>query len=382
MGGAFSHEFMVPAEVGDDDIVTCETCGYAANREKATSALVPVDLADSEPVGGVEEFATPGVTTIAGLAEAPYNVAAEQQFKTLVFVGDDKLFAVVVRGCDELEEAKLGALGFQNVRPATAEEIQPVMGAKPGSLGAVRGSLANEKALKGVFADHAIRMIGSGVTGANKDGFHLRNVNVKRDLAITGYGDFRRVREGEPCVKSGDPLKIVRGIEVGHVFKLGTKYSDAFNARYTDAQKQSQPVIMGCYGIGISRTFQAVIEQGHDKDGIIWPWSVAPYQVLVCVLDPQLPEAVEMTDKIVAAAEQAGADVLVDDREERPGVKFKDADLIGIPLRVPVSKRGLGDGVVDLMWRAEKEVAKSPSADAADRVREAVARGAARCQCE
>lgn len=379
MGGSFSHEFMVPAEVGDDDIVTCESCCYAANREKATSALVPADLADAEPAGAIEEFATPGVTTIADLAKLPYEVAADQQFKTLVFIGDEKPFVVILRGCDDLEEAKLGALGFQHFRPATPEEIKPVMGANPGSLGAVRGTIANEGPLAGIFADHAVRMIDNGVTGANKDGFHLRNVNVKRDLAISSFGDFRRVVEGEPCVKSGHPLKIVRGIEVGHVFKLGTKYSEAFNARYTDDQKQTRPIIMGSYGIGISRTFQAIIEQGHDKDGIIWPWPVAPYQVLICVLDPQLPEAMEVVEKLSAVAEQAGADVLVDDREERPGVKFKDADLIGIPLRLTVSKRGLGDGVVELKWRSEKDFTKIPIPEAEQRLREAVARAAASC---
>ena len=372
MGGSFSHEFMVPAEVGDDDVVYCEECGYAANREKAISGLVPADLVDAAPEGAFEEFPTPGVVTIAALEAAPHSVPADRQFKTLVYVGDGKPFLVILRGCDELEEAKLGALGFTLFRPATPEEIAPVMGAKPGSLGAVRGTIKNPDVLAGVFADQAVRLIGNGVTGANKDGFHLRQVNVTRDLAVTKFGDFRRVRAGEPCPLSGRPLKIRRGIEVGHIFKLGTKFSDKFGAVYTDDQKQNHAMVMGCYGIGLSRTLQAVIEQCHDADGIIWPWNVAPYQVLVVLLDPQLAEASELARKLAAAAESAGADVLVDDRAERPGVKFKDADLIGVPLRITIGGRGLKEGVVEMKLRTEKAVEKVPLTEAEARVRAAV----------
>jgi prolyl-tRNA synthetase len=373
MGGSFSHEFMVPAEIGDDDVIYNEESGYAANREKATSVLVPKDLAEAASVGDVEEFATPGVVTIAALAAAPYAVPAEQQFKTLIFIGDGKPFAVVLRGCDELEEAKLGALGFTLFRTATPEEIEPVMGAKPGSLGAVRGTIKNPAALAGIFADHAIRLIGNGTTGANKDGFHLRHVNVARDLAITKFGDFRRVRPGEPDPKSGRPLKSRRGIEVGHIFKLDTKYSAKFGAAYTDDKKQSNLMVMGSYGIGIGRTMQAIIEQSHDADGIVWPWTVAPFQVLVCLLDPQDTTAAEMAKKLAAAADRAGADVLVDDRAERPGVKFKDADLIGVPLRVTVGGRGMKEGIVEMKWRTQKDVAKLPLAEAEARLAAAIA---------
>jgi len=351
MGGSFSHEFMAPAEIGDDDIIYCEASGYAANREKATSALVPADLADAAPIGGIEKFATPGATTIAALEAAPYGVPAAEQFKTLVYIGDGQPFVVILRGCDELEEAKLGALGFTLVRPATPEEIEPIMGAKPGSLGAVKGRIQKPDALAGIFADHAIRLIGNGVTGANEDGFHLLNVNVTRDLAVTRFGDFRRVREGEPCPRSGQPLKSRRGIEVGHIFVLGTKYSEKVGAVYTDSEKQTHPMVMGSYGIGIGRTMQALIEQDHDADGIRWPWAVAPFQVLVTLLDPKDEAAAATAKKLAEAAERAGADVLVDDRDERPGVKFKDADLIGIPLRLTVGGRGLKEGIVELKWR-------------------------------
>ena len=373
MGGSFSHEFMVPAEIGDDDVIYNEESGYAANREKATSALVPADLADAAPTGAVEEFATPGAVTIAALEAAPYGVAADRQFKTLVYMGDGRPFLVVLRGCDELEEAKLGSLGFTLFRPATAEEIEPVMGAKPGSLGTVKGTIKDPGALAGIFADQAIRLIGNGTTGANKDGFHLRHVNVARDLAVTKFGDFRRVRPGEPDPKSGQPLKVRRGIEVGHIFKLGTKYSEKFGAVYTDDQKQSHLMVMGCYGIGISRTMQAVIEQSHDADGIVWPWNVAPFHVLICVLDPQLPEMMDLAKKLALAAEGAGADVIIDDRAERPGVKFKDADLIGIPLRLTIGSKGLKDGIVEMKWRAQKDVAKVPLAEVEARVAAAVA---------
>jgi len=378
MGGSYSHEFMVPAEVGDDDVVYCEASGYSANREKATSGIVPANLPDAAPAGAVEEFPTPGVVTIAALEAAPYSVPADRQFKTLVYMGDGKPFLVILRGSDELEEAKLGSLGFTLWRAATAEEIEPVLGAKPGSLGAVKGTIKNPAALAGIFADHAIRLIGNGTTGANKDGFHLRNVNVTRDLAITKFGNFRRVREGEPCPKSGQPLKIARAIEVGHVFILGTKYSEKFDAVYTDDKKQMHLMVMGCYGIGISRTMQAVIEQSHDADGIVWPWAVAPFQVLVCLLDPQDAAAADVAKNLAAIAEKAGADVLVDDRAERPGVKFKDADLIGIPLRLTVGGRGLKEGVFELKWRDRKDVVKVPLAEAGAQVAAAVAEAAAR----
>lgn len=360
MGGAFSHEFMVPAEVGDDDVVYCEESGYAANAEKATSGIVPDGLSVEAPEGEVVEFETPGATTINALAKEPYKVAAARQYKTLLYVGDDKLFAIVIRGCDDLQESKLGSLGYEFVRPATPDEIESVMGAKPGSLGAVNGTIKQRDQLDGVFADDAIRLIGNGVTGANKDGFHLKHVNVERDLDIDNFGDFRQVKPGEPCPKSGKPLKIARAIEVGHIFKLGTKFSESesWGAKFHDSEKQTKPAVMGCYGIGVSRTVQAVIEQSRDKWGIVWPWSVAPYQVVITVLDPGMEEAADLAEKIGGAAESEGADVLVDDRDERPGVKFKDADLIGIPLRVTIGGRGLKEGIVELKWRIEDDIRK------------------------
>jgi prolyl-tRNA synthetase len=372
MGGSFSHEFMVPAEVGDNDLFYNEESGYAANREKARSSLVPEGHADAAPAGAPEEFPTPGVVTIAALEAQPHGVPADRQFKTLIFIGDGRPFAVILRGSDELEEAKLGSLGFTLTRPATAEEIEPVMGARPGSLGAVRGTIRNPAGLAGVFADHAVRLVGNGTTGANRDGFHLRNVNVTRDLEITRFGDFRRIQAGEPDPLGGRPLKVRRGIEVGHIFKLGTKYSERLDAGYTDDKKERHLFVMGSYGIGLSRTLQAVIEESHDKDGIVWPWAIAPFQVLVCLLDPQDTEATVIAGRLAAAAGRAGADVLVDDRAERPGVKFKDADLIGIPLRITVGGRGIKEGVVEMKWRNAPETLKIPLDESEARVEAAV----------
>jgi prolyl-tRNA synthetase len=372
MGGSFSHEFMVPAEVGDNDLFYNEDSGYAANREKARSSLVAENHEDAAADGPVEDFPTPGVVTIAALEAAPYCVPADRQFKTLVYMGDGRPFAIILRGNDELEEAKLGSLGFALVRAATPEEIEPVFGAKPGSLGAVRGTIKNAAALAGIFADHAIRLVGNGTTGANRDGSHLRHVNVARDLEITRYGDFRRVRAGEPDPVGGRPLKMRRGIEVGHIFKLGTKYSERIDAGYTDDKKEKHLFVMGSYGIGISRTLQAVIEHSHDADGIIWPWAIAPFQVLVCLLDPQDAEATVIAGRLASAAERAGADVLVDDRAERPGVKFKDADLVGIPLRITVGGRGIKEGIVEMRWRGTTELLKIPLDESEARIEAAI----------
>ncbi len=370
MGGSHSHEFMVPAAVGDDDVLYCRESGYASNRERARSGLVPENLRIPEPEGAVEEFPTPGVTTIADLSAEPYRVPADRQYKTLVYIGDGRPFLVVLRGCDDLEEAKLGTLGFQQVRPARADETSELLGAEPGSLGAVRGRMPGRERLAGIYADEAIRLVGNGTTGANRDGFHVRNIHVERDLDIDRFGDFRRVQPGEPCPQCGKPLELARAIEVGHIFKLGTKYSEAFEAFYTDTERKRHPMVMGCYGIGISRTLQAVIEQRHDEKGIIWPWNVAPFQVVITLLDPGDANAVEVAERLGGAAEEGGADVLLDDRDARPGVKFNDADLIGFPVRVVIGRRGLAGGVVELHTRHDGACEQVALEEAPDRLRE------------
>ncbi len=346
MGGKFSHEFMVPAETGENEVVFCEGCGYAANVEKATSAFTQAAL--RPPEGPVEKFATPGVLTIDALAKPPYNVAAGHQIKTLVFIADSKPVLILVRGSDQLNEAKLaGALGTAAFRPAEPGEIVTALGARPGSLGAV-----NVTHLP-VYADERLRGATEMTTGANEDGFHLRHVSVERDIQVQRWADLRTVEAGEPCVKCGKPLKVQRAIEVGHVFKLGTKYSLALHALFLDESGQQQPAIMGCYGIGVTRTLQAVIEQSHDPVGIIWPLAVAPYSVCITPLNvaPE-SEVMKCAERLYAEFTARGVDVILDDRNERPGFKFKDSELVGFPIRIGVGEKSLAKGEVELKPRA------------------------------
>ena len=345
IGGKFSHEFMVPAETGENEVVFCEACGYAANIEKATSGIPKT--AAREVGAAVEKFATPGVVTIEALTKAPYSVPANRQIKTLVYVADSTTIIVLVRGDDQLNEAKLaGVIGTPVFRPATAEDIFTALGAHPGSLGAI--------GLKeiSVFADERLRGANGMTTGANEDGFHFRNVSMERDLVVTKWFDLRTVTAGEPCAKCGKPLKIRRAIEVGHVFKLGTKYSEKFGAEYLDESGARKLSVMGCYGIGVTRTLQAVIEQCNDKDGIIWPLSVAPCRVCITPLNVAPDsEAMKLAEKFYAELTARGVDVILDDRDERPGVKFKDADLVGFPIRLAIGEKSLAKGEVEIKPR-------------------------------
>jgi len=347
IGGNYSHEFMVPAATGENDVVFCEACGYAANIEKATSGL-PKTAARDLGVA-VEKFATPGVVTIEALAKAPYNVPANRQIKTLVYLADSKPVLVLVRGDDQLNETKFMArIGASTTRPATPEECQSLLGAKPGSLGAV----SNVPAEVRVLADERLRGANEMTTGANEDGFHLCNVSMERDIQVTDWFDLRTVAAGEPCGKCGKPLKMRRAIEVGHVFKLGTKYSEKLDANYLAADGSRQPCVMGCYGIGVTRTLQAIIEQCNDKDGIIWPLSVAPYQVCITPLAVAADHpCMQLAEKIYVELSAAGVDVILDDRDDRPGVKFKDADLVGFPIRVSIGEKALAKGEVEIKPR-------------------------------
>jgi prolyl-tRNA synthetase len=357
MGGKFSHEFMVPAETGESDVVYCESGDYAANVEKATSRL----FHETSTVGSgeLEKFATPGVVTIDALATAPHNVPAHHQIKTLIYLADSKIVVVLVRGDHTVNETKLAAqIGTANFRPATEEEIVAAMGARPGSLGAVGISRFT------VIADETLKNAAGMTTGANEDGFHLRNVQVGRDIQPTRWADLRLVTAGEPCPCCGKPLKVQRAIEVGHIFKLGTKYSEALGAYFLGEDGKQAPAFMGCYGIGVTRTMQAVIEQCHNKDGIVWPLSVAPFQVCITPLSVA-PEseamklAVRFREELVAR----GVEVMLDDRDERPGVKFKDADLIGFPIRIALGEKSLAKGEVEVKPRSGKvELVKSDDA--------------------
>ena len=367
IGGNYSHEFMVPAETGENDVVYCESGKYAANIEKAVSRG-PAEATPSESTGTApEKFATPGVVTIDALSASPYGVSARQQVKTLVFVADSKPILVLIRGDDSLNEAKLMAkTGAVQVRQATADEIVELLGARPGSLGAVNATLKTPAVP--VYADEALRGARGMTTGANEDGFHLRHVEVDRDLKVTAWYDLRTVKVGELCVETAQPLKIRRAIEVGHVFKLGTKYSEKLNATFLAEDGSRHPAVMGCYGIGVTRTLQAVIEQCNDKDGIRWPVSVAPFTVCITPLTVA-PESQPMTlaRELAATLEAAGIEAILDDRDERPGVKFKDSELVGFPLRVNLGEKSLAKGEIELKPRGGT-MRMVPIADAAAEV--------------
>ena len=348
MGGKFSHEFMVPAETGENAVVVCDGCSYAANVEKATSNVEKSEAsgADGAPT---EKFPTPGVVTIEALASGPHNVPADRQIKTLVYLVQGKPALIVIRGDDQLNEAKLaGVLGTPTFRPAEAAEIFEALGAHPGSLGAVGVTTLP------VYADERLRGAAGMTTGANENGFHLRNVSVDRDIKAGKWADLRLVNAGEACPSCGKPLRMQRAIEVGHVFKLGTKYSEALKAFFLDESGKQQPAIMGCYGIGVTRTMQAVIEQSHDQNGIVWPISVAPYTVCITPLTvaPE-SEVMKRAEQIYAELTAAGVDVILDDRNERPGVKFKDSELVGFPIRIGIGEKSVAKGEVEVKPRAE-----------------------------
>ena len=349
IGGKFSHEFMVPTETGENEVVFCEGCGYAANVEKATSAIPQTAARDLGTA--VETFPTPGVVTIEALSKPPYNVPANRQIKTLVYIADSRPALVLIRGDDQVNDAKLaGVLGTSAFRPAEADEIFAALGAHPGSLGAVATSLKAPDWT--VHADERLRGANDMTTGANEDGFHFRNVSIERDIQVTKWADLRTVGAGEPCAKCGKPLKVRRAIEVGHVFKLGTKYSEKMNASFLAEDGSRNPCVMGCYGIGVSRTLQAVIEQCNDKDGIIWPLAVAPYQVCITPLSvaPSGP-VMTLAEKLYAELTAQGVEVILDDRDERPGVKFKDSELVGFPLRIGIGEKSLAKGEVEIKPR-------------------------------
>ncbi|MBR5737246.1 MAG: proline--tRNA ligase [Verrucomicrobia bacterium] len=353
MGGKHTHEFVVPADTGECEIAFCDTCGYAANVEKADSQ---VEASYTKDTAVAEAFETPGVKTIEDLSKAPFNIPASQQIKTLIFTAEDKPAILLLRGDYQLNEAKLaGILGTVLFRPATDEEIVALMGAHPGSLGAVGVNGTP------IYADLLLQGASGMVTGANKDGQHLRHVDIARDIPLAKFVDIRTVKDGEACPKCGKPLCIRHAIEVGQVFKLGTKYSVALGAVYSDEKGEQKPCVMGCYGIGVTRTLQAIIEQNFDKDGINWPMSVAPYQVCITPLNITADsEPMKWAEKFYAELTAAGIEVLMDDRDERPGVKFKDSELIGIPLRLAIGEKSLAKGVVELKRRGGDLITLKP----------------------
>ena len=352
MGDSLTHEFHVLADAGEDGIAFCEGCGYAANLEKAERQADPAPVSPDSPVQPdlpCEEVPTPNARTIEEVA-AFFGLPATAFVKTLVYVADGKPLMVCVPGDRDVNEVKLKRLvGAKSLALADSQTVEEVTGAPVGFAGPVKPARADVP----IYADQALEGARGVVVGANTADAHLKNVDLARDARISRYADLVVVRDGDICAKCGRPMAIRRGIEVGQVFKLGTKYSAAFNAVYKNDKLEEHVMIMGCYGVGVSRTLQAVIEQSHDKDGIIWPASVAPYQVVIECLDPDNAEVAKVSDGLESELEASGIDVLVDDRAERPGVKFKDADLIGFPVRVVVGAKGLANGGVEVKRRAD-----------------------------
>ncbi|MBO2464517.1 proline--tRNA ligase [Actinomadura violacea] len=388
MGGAGSTEFMCPADVGEDLVAHSPACGYAANIERATSALP--EASDGPGLPAPERFDTPGVRTIDDLTrflggdpQAPdsgrsndpraagaslrssdrLGAPGDRQIKTLVYVLDGALTLVLLRGDHALNEQKLvDATGAAEIRAADPAEIRDALGALPGSLGAVGTALP-------VIADEALRRRRDMFTGANIDDMHLRGVDVARDITVGTWADLREVAAGEPCPRCGEPLEIVRAIEVGHIFKLGDRYARALGAEVLDPGGKRVPVVMGSYGIGVERAMAAIVETHHDERGIVWPVAVAPFQVAVVIAQSDDADVAGAAEGIYGALRDAGVDVVIDDRAERAGVKFRDVELTGIPYRITVGRRGLAEGVAEVTARATGDTEKVPLDAAAAHVR-------------
>jgi prolyl-tRNA synthetase len=365
MGGSESNEFVAKTDAGEDLIASCANCGYAANLEKATSRLAPVkDLVGPE---APEEFPTPGVRTIEDLANFPGGAPAKNQIKTLVYVygdqasgeGSAKWALLLLRGDHQLHDIKLAdTLGASFIRAAQPNEIVQLLGASAGSLGGVGAKqkiaqLRNGNEVR-VIADLALKGRRDMTTGANKDDHHLRGIDIERDIQIDHWADLRSVNSGESCPRCDTGvLDVYKAMEIGHIFKLGTKYSESMGATVLTVDGKPVPIVMGSYGIGVERIITAAIEQNHDADGIIWPKTIAPFDVVVTVTNMKDEKLRETGEKLYKDLMRAGLDALLDDRNERAGVKFKDADLIGIPYRVTIGKK-VADGLVELFTRATK----------------------------
>ncbi len=366
IGGSYSHEFMVLADSGEDQIVNCTVCDYAANLERAE---VKAENDGSSPDAGefmpMERVDTPDQRTIEEVAGF-LGVTPRDLVKTLIYVVDEEPVAVLVRGDHELNEIKLkNVLGAQTVEMASERTVEDATGAPLGFAGPVDLNIK-------VVADNAIRNMKNGVVGGNEKDLHLKNANLERDFKVALFGDLRTIAPGDACPRCGGAVAFGRGIEVGHVFKLGTKYSDAMKAVFLNEQGKERSMIMGCYGIGIGRTVAAAIEQNHDDNGIVFPVPVAPFEVTVLPLQMHNEDVVQAASNIYDGLLDAGVDVLLDDRDERAGVKFNDADLLGIPVRITIGSRGLKNGEVEVKLRSEPESYTVPLDNAAAAIADTV----------
>lgn len=345
IGGHHTHEFMALSEIGEDTIVYSENSDYAANIEKAEVKYYPNEK--HTDIKSLEKIETPNIKTAQELADF-LNRPIDEIVKTMIFKVDGEFMMFLVRGHHELNDVKVKAyFETDSVEMATQDEIVNLLGANPGSLGPI-----HNKDIK-IIADNFVKDLNNIVIGANEDGYHYINANVERDFNIDEYGDFRFILEGEPLSDGSGNAKFAEGIEVGQVFKLGTKYSEAMNAKFLDNQGKAQPLIMGCYGIGVSRTLSAIVEQNNDENGIIWPKSVTPFDLHLITINPKKEEQLELGDKLYSEL-QSKYDVLYDDRKERAGVKFNDADLIGLPIRIVVGKNA-SEGIVEVKVRQTGE---------------------------
>ena len=370
MGGSGSQEFMVKSDIGEAIVAYCEDCGYAANDEKAE--CIPDIHCDTSCASSFKELpaervATPGVRTIEELMKF-FNCSPKEFAKTLVYKADGKAVAVMVRGDRVVNETKLqNHLGCIELEMADYETVSAITGADVGFAGPI-----------GIKADLIVDLEVAGmknfVVGANETGYHMKNVNIGRDFKAGVVKDIRNIVEGDKCPKCGLSVKVAHGIEVGHIFKLGVKYSKALNCVYLDEIGTEKPMIMGCYGIGINRTMAAVIEQNYDENGIIWPMSVAPYHAIIIPVNPTETVQMEIAEKIYSRLHMSGVEVILDDRNERPGVKFKDADLIGIPVRITVGRKS-GDGIVEFKLRKSQEIMELGIEDAINEAERVIEEG-------
>ncbi len=366
MGGSGSQEFMVKSSIGESGIAYCEACGYAANDEKAE--CIPEACCEENGCsceeGVLEKVSTPNARTIEELMKF-FSCSAKKFAKTLVYKADDKIVAAMVRGDRELNETKLqNVLGCIELEMADAQTVQALTGAEVGFAGPI--GLKAE-----IIVDKEVAEMKNFVVGANETGYHYKNVNFERDVKAYAVKDIRTIVEGDKCPKCGAPVKVEMGIEVGHIFKLGTKYTDALNCVYLDESGKENSMVMGCYGIGVNRTMAAVIEQNNDENGIIWPISVAPYHVIVIPVNTGDAVQMELAEKIYSSLAALGVEVIMDDRDERPGVKFKDADLIGIPIRITVGKKA-GEGLVEYKMRKDSEYTVMTADEAVENASKAV----------
>jgi len=366
IGGEESHEFMVLAGNGESSILSCR-CGYAVNQERAVASE---NAGESDPseAGTLSELHTPGMTTIEQVSEF-LSVSPHELVKTLLYRSGERYIAVLVPGDREVNDIKLvRIIGDPDIRFLTPEEIEALTGAPVGFSGPVGLPEKFE-----IFADNLIKQYRSMIAGANKVDTHLTGVAEGRDFEISRFDDIVWARDGDTCPKCGAALELSYGVEVGHIFKLGDKYSSSMHAVFTDENGEMHPFVMGCYGFGISRTVAAAVEQHHDEDGIVWPESISPMDVAILPVNVNDVNAMEAAGKLETELEERGIDVLVDDRDLSPGVKFKDADLVGIPLRVTIGKK-LKEGKVELFRRATREIEEIPLADALERILEKIGR--------